>query len=276
MKSFLLLLILLSSVVYAAPRKFAILVDHIIQQQVIWDGVTTWDPTIAQNDIDAVAADISTAGYRKMGAPFHDRQGNSYNYNIVADGNSHVVADFYDSSVKQPVRDGVLDAVVTPDATQYDFINMGHNGWSTTDLSARAANDIDLLYESALTTNNIVIFWEGTNDISILGKTDVQAYANIKSYCQARKAAGWRVIVATIMPRNGGGANHETYRTSVNTSIRTNAISEGWADAVADVGGDASLQNPSNTTYFRDGLHLTQAGQLIALEYFKAAIESLL
>ncbi len=63
----------------------------------------------------------------------------------------------------------------------------------------------------------------------------------------------------------------------MNSSINSNAISEGWADAVADIGGDTTIGQTgdySNGTYYSDGIHLTDAGHTIAATYITAAINA--
>lgn len=256
----------------------ALVSANITQGFAIWDGVSEWDPPGVEQ------ADITNAGFIKKGAPFNDRKGNPHNYNFVIDGNSLAVADYYSPVFTRAIRDGILTANISPTPTQYDLINMAHNGWSTPDLASRAANDIDLLYESALTTKNVVIFWEGTNEMHIFGASAATVYNSIKSYCQARKAVGWKVVVGTLMPRHYSNAGtkdvFDIKRRDVNTMIRdARANGETWLDAIADVGSDAILGLASSfyvdSPYSYDGLHLTIAGAEIAKGYFKGAIESL-
>lgn len=194
-------------------------------------------------------------------------------FNFVADGNSLSVG--YWTSDKTTMWDGVKGIT---GATPMDLINTGNSGISTTALTARAAALVDpLLNLSVPSKKRVLIVWEITNDLSTIGQTDTAAYANIKAYCQARTAAGWRVVVCTCLPRTQAGinANFETYRLSVNASIVANAVSEGWAKAVADIGGDATIGATGasdNTTYFNDKIHLKSAGHLIASTYVTAAI----
>jgi hypothetical protein len=83
----------------------------------------------------------------------------------------------------------------------------------------------------------------------------------------ARRAAGWKVVILTILPRTQTGcpANMETYRTSVNTSIRNNWAT--FANALADVGADATIGvagASNNATYYdADKVHPIAAGHLI-------------
>lgn len=259
-------------------KKMALLSSGITQGFAIWDGVTEWDPPGVEQ------ADVTNSGYIKKGWPFHDRGGNSFNYNFVIDGNSLALAEYYTPSQTRAARDGILTAAISPRATQYDLINMAHNGWATPDLAARAANDIDLLYEASILGKNVLVFWEGTNEMHIFGASAATVYNSIKSYCQARKAAGWKVIVGTLMPRHYSNAGtkdvFDLKRRDVNTMIRdAKTNGETWLDAIADVGSDAILGLASSfyvdSPYSYDGLHLTVTGADIAKGYFKAAVESL-
>lgn len=202
-------------------------------------------------------------------------------WNVVIDGNSHAIG--YLGTNSSAIHDGFSATTYAPKSQ--DSINMATAGIATPALITRAASRIDTLYNTSINVNKrIVIVWEGTNDLALTSnRTDVQAYNNLKTYCQARKAAGWKVIIGTILPRTPTGAsntNYETYRLSVNTMIRNAFLAnEGWADAIADVGGDATIGATgaySNTTYFAtDGIHLKDAGHNIAKTYFTNAINSI-
>lgn len=197
-------------------------------------------------------------------------------YNIVVDGNS--LANGYWSSSTTTMMDGALGVSgVTP----MDMLNAANSGISTVSLKDRAAAVVDpLLNKGVPAKRRVLIVWEISNDLSGTSQTDTAAYANIKTYCQARVSAGWKVIVCTCLPRTQSGinANFETYRLSVNASINANAVSEGWASAVADIGGDATIGvtgASDNTTYYKtDKVHLTTAGHAIAKGYITTALNA--
>ena len=49
-----------------------------------------------------------------------------------------------------------------------------------------------------------------------------------------------------------------------------------YADALADLGANANLQNSANLTYFNaDGVHLTDAGYAVVTSIIDAAIASI-
>lgn len=198
-------------------------------------------------------------------------------YGIVVDGNSLAVGYWSDGITT--MWDGVKGI---SGAAPLDMINVATGGLETPSMIDRAASLVDPLLDKFVPSKRrVLIVWEITNDLANLTQTDTAAYNNIKAYCQARKAAGWKVVVCTCLPRTQTGinANFESYRLSVNSSINANAISEGWADAVADIGGDATIgqtDDSNNTTYFNDKIHLTAAGHAIAKDYITAALTTVI
>ena len=88
-------------------------------------------------------------------------------------------------------------AQVLSQLPMYDGTNFGVNGQTTTQMASDAASQIDPLVSPA----NILIAWEIRNEIVVGGATAQQAYDRFVSYCQARRAAGWQVIVLTAVPK---------------------------------------------------------------------------
>lgn len=202
-------------------------------------------------------------------------------WNFIVHGNSHTLG--VGGSNVSTTNEGILAANGSPLAT--DWLCMSTSGITTPALAAEAATKVDPLYNTSIAANKrILFFWEGTNDIASTLSSDATAFYNsIKSYCQARRAAGWdNIIVGTILPRTGtftNSANYETVRLSVNTMIR-DALTNGetWLDAIADFASDATIGGTAasdNTTYYNtDKLHLKDAGQTIAKTYLTSAINT--
>ena len=103
----------------------------------------------------------------------------------------------------------------------------------------------------------ILTVMAGINDYLMAPAVVLTALA---SYLDARRAAGWTVVVCTLLPDTAdAGAN--TFRNTMNTTIRT------WAgvhaDAVCDMGADATMGGdsaPLDTSLYLDGLHPTLLG----------------
>jgi len=130
---------------------------------------------------------------------------------------------------------------------------------------------------------NFAFFFLGTNPLGS-GTTAATAYAQLKAECQESDALRIRNIVITIPDRNAGfsggidTASFETARQAFNALVVANAVSEGWADYVIDIGSSTTqeingvthtftpLSDPnaaSDTNYFSDGTHIAISGQNI-------------
>ena len=157
-------------------------------------------------------------------------------------------------------------------ASPYNYRNFAVSGSQTSDLTNRAAY-VDALYSSAR-AKNILYIWVGTNDMAIGGLTATQAYNALVTYCTARRAAGWKVIVRTMIPRSG---IPDANRLSFNAGVRANW--QTFADGLDDLGNDPIMGQAgvqSNTNYYSaDQTHLTPAGYGIAATYASAAITKL-
>jgi hypothetical protein len=121
---------------------------------------------------------------------------------------------------------------------------------------------------------NVLVVWEGTNDLFFGASVD-QAFSRLRSYCEARRKAGWSVVVLTLLPRlePGTPGGFETSRTEVNRRLR--ATWPGCPDSVVDVAADLLLANPADRSTFRDGTHLTPLGTSIAACRAAAAVLSI-
>jgi lysophospholipase L1-like esterase len=139
-------------------------------------------------------------------------------------------------------------------------------------LTSRAAT-VDANYNSSRSKNILFVF-VGSNDQTEAGATANSVYTNLKTYCLARRAVGWTVVVATILPRTDVS---NVTRNALNTLIRNDTS---FYSALADFGADATMGCDncySNLTYFNaDGIHPIAAGHAIIAPIASAAIASVL
>ena len=156
-------------------------------------------------------------------------------------------------------------------------VNNATPGNTLAQIAARASTDDALLASTATwRTAAILSILVGANDGSYSGGATAFAAA-LASYCDARRAAGWKVVVCTCLPAFGAGNAFDSFRLAVNTIIRT------WVgvhcDAIADVGADAIIGQAAatdNTTYWNtDKVHPTAATAAIMKPYLEAAANSL-
>lgn len=135
-------------------------------------------------------------------------------------------------------------------------------------LTVDAVNRVDpVLSQSG--TKYLVIF-AGTNDIFLNGTSGAATWTLAQTYINARIAAGWtaaNICVGTMLPRQNA---NESARTTLNSSIRSNAASLGYkvCDFAANTTiGDAGDEN--NLTYYIDTIHPNDAGHAILAQIVK-------
>lgn len=203
------------------------------------------------------------------------------NAHIVCDGNSLTYG--YQSSNPATKSYPAVLATLSPWASNGATItNKGVSGQTTADMSADATMDIDPLYSSSVAS--VLVAWEIGNDLYFNGDT-AAAYSRFVSYCTARRAVGWKVVVITVPYRdhsvvNGGvspaGDNDATYnlkRDSINVRLRANWPT--FADAIYDLAADANFSS-YNTTYFNaDHVHYTDVGYAYIAAGVSPIIQSL-
>lgn len=122
----------------------------------------------------------------------------------------------------------------------------------------------------------------GTNDLANL-EAPATVIAGLWSYCDARRAEGWRVVVCTLIDRTDAAvswfqATFDARRATINAAINADWASH--ADALADYAANANLGAAgasANTTYFQaDKVHLTSTGQGLLRTISQPLIEALI
>jgi lysophospholipase L1-like esterase len=130
-------------------------------------------------------------------------------------------------------------------------------GATTTAWNARATQ-VDALFNPARRRNVLSLL--GANDIA--NGSDAPTYvAALKSYCLARKAAGWTIVLKTVLPRTTGGFN--AVRNAANALI---IADPSFYDFLVRLDLDTTIGQDSdaaNLTYYVDGVHPTAAGAAI-------------
>lgn len=159
----------------------------------------------------------------------------------------------------------------------WEYSNVSTSGHTLVQMTADAAAQVDASY-SVANDHNVLVIFGGTNDIATAGDDGATAYATLESYCLARKAVGWTVVVVSMLPRTAGITGSPPGGFAVNRTAFNNSLLANWptfADALADAGNDATLADPTDTTYYQDQIHPTAAGATIIAGYVTAAIEGL-
>lgn len=146
-------------------------------------------------------------------------------------------------------------------------------------LTTRAAS-VDAQYDPNRKAN-ILSVMIGANDLDGI-ITPATYVSRLETYCAARRAVGWTVVVSTISPQKNPGSANPNFiadRNAANALILAEpGFTNGtYANAIADVASDATVGCDTcgnNATYYPDGLHPSAAATVLFAPYFIAAIQS--
>ena len=188
---------------------------------------------------------------------------------VVFDGNSLTIG----TGISRPYPSQVLAKL----DGQWAAYNLGVNRQTSSQMAADAVAQVDALLEPGFETN-VLVAWEITNDMAFGTKTAQACYEDYAAYCAARKAAGFKVIALTVLPRGDGAReDFEGNRLQVNDWIRKKYAT--FADAVADVAADPRIGSagaPLDPNYFTpDKVHLNDAGAGVVAAKVIETIDSL-
>lgn len=150
-------------------------------------------------------------------------------------------------------------------------------GRKLTEMVTDGAANIDPRF-STMVAKNVLVIWGGKND-NTSGVAAATTYANLVTYCQARKAAALaagvtlRIVVVKETP-SGSDANVETRRLAYNSAIDGNALADWHATYYLAALHDPGSQNNA-TNYNADLLHFTDTGAALFAAGLKIVIEAL-
>lgn len=117
---------------------------------------------------------------------------------------------------------------------------------------------------------NIDVISGGSNDLAA-SVTGANLYNNsLLPYVVAAKAAGYTVIVGTVIYRASLTAPQEAERVTYNGLVRSGAVANGYT--IADYDGIVQLQNPQVAGYSSDGTHPTTLGYGLMAQVAATAI----
>jgi|GEM_PF-4932345 hypothetical protein len=113
--------------------------------------------------------------------------------------------------------------------------------------------------------DNYLVVWLGVNEIDNTVGSGQAAYDALKPYIQARLTAGWdKILVYTCTPATlsgrGAGSQFETVERHIFNDNLRDDLSLLNGVYILDTDTVSELDDPTNTTYYSDGLHLTPDG----------------
>lgn len=122
-------------------------------------------------------------------------------------------------------------------------------------------------------TRKVLVVFAGTNDIAF-GATGANTHTALANYCAAKRSAGYKVLVVTMLP---AAFSPEVERQVYNNAIRANWTT--YADDMADVetlAMGAAGANTNHTNYNTDDTHPTEIGQALLNGLIKPKLQALL
>lgn len=141
-------------------------------------------------------------------------------------------------------------------------------------LEARAAEVDGRLAEAGVGVPNILTVMVGINDL-FQGQSVPDFLTDYASYLDDRRAAGWHVVLCTILPCALAGMN--VARNTANATLVTWVGSH--CDTLCDLGAHATMgpdAAASDVSLYSDGTHPTAAGHALLLTALAAVVDPLL
>lgn len=160
------------------------------------------------------------------------------------------------------------------------FQNYAVGGQSTEEL----ISDYPTRIAPHVKPNDIVVFWEITNDChDLMNDTNgTQLEQNVKDYCALVRAQGARIIIVSMIARYMSGTDDSSIFSrrglAVNALLRANwrNYADGFADVALLPQFDAPGDETNLTYYIDDGTHLKDAGYDLIATTVARAIQTLL
>lgn len=136
------------------------------------------------------------------------------------------------------------------------------NSAKIADMIAEAPLEVDARYHSTADAD-ICLVMAGGGDI-VAGNDVNVIFADLQRYCLERRAAGFRIVVLTLLPRSKP-AHFEDDRLALNALLRDDWPS--FVDGLADIAADHRIGDPMDNLnrkyYHLDGTHPTDAGYAV-------------
>lgn len=175
---------------------------------------------------------------------------------VVWDGGSIIAGHGADPGYEFPVQ----TLAVVPKACQSLVSSTGSA--KIADMLADAPFEVDVHYNPYADLNVCVVL-AGGGDFR-LGASAASIYSSLRSYCEQRRAVGFRVVVLSVLPSNRP-QTFEATRLAYNTMLR--AQWPKFADGLVDVAADPRIGDFGDELdtqfYLTDQLHLTNAGNAV-------------
>jgi len=137
----------------------------------------------------------------------------------------------------------------------YMVENLGVSGATISQVASNQCPTADLFATQAYGGRSVFVGFAGSNDANA-GSSANDMYNSYVSMFNNRPHL--KKVAVTLLDRTDFTTSGRAVKDAFNTLLRNNWSS--FADALAEPDIVTELSNPSNTTYFSDGVHLTTSG----------------
>ncbi len=121
-----------------------------------------------------------------------------------------------------------------------------------------------IMTQQPIGAGDVVIVWEGINDMGAGGLNGTQAYNNLVTICSNIRATGAKAVLLNVIPANLTGTypNWNTDRNTCNSLIATNqtTICDAYVDLTANAAFSSATAFNDATYYHTDKIHLNNVG----------------
>lgn len=188
---------------------------------------------------------------------------------IVADGNSYVQGNGYTPFAT------IISNTDPFDTNGSVFYNFGVGGQTTPNMISDQSTQVLPLYTPGVA--NILLVCEGGNDIYFNGNVS-SAVSNMQTYCNAARAAGFKVILTTTIPRDQStpfGDNSAAYNAKLVAFNDAIIADQSFYDALIRPDLELMFASYFGSGYDADKVHPNTTGQQKFAELYIAAINQL-
>lgn len=176
------------------------------------------------------------------------------------------VNDFYNESYVYGLKKQMSEG--------WDVADRGSAGdYITNMIRWRYEKEVKPLYRPGA-LRNVVVLDAGTNDI-VAGMSAANLADSIALLCNKIKADGWEVYVRCLPIQNAWPSYSSIFAaTNVILAANWQNYADGFLDSRTDPDIGEATGNPSNATYFTDGIHKTAAGYYREASYGASKIDN--
>lgn len=193
------------------------------------------------------------------------------NISIVADGNS-----YFSNIFGYTPSPNIIVTIPPFNDNGATIQNFGVSGQTTSMMLSDFSTQILPLYNSSV-YRNVIIFQEGGNDLYYYGSVD-SAIARVIRYCNIARAAGFKIIVSTLIHRNQStpfGDDVTQYNDKIDAYNAAIILLTNSYDGIIRPDVEDIFSTYSSGGYHSDDVHPNQLGHNKYAELWKAAILNL-